>query len=189
MSRFIVKPGEITDPPEPPPPPGKKAPLLPTRTPGIVIAFQKQGSAKIQKLYYFLTNVEDYTIKQNKPFLAFLPRMQPVDSMYKAASYLSHQDKFSIIRSKVLELSQAIVEDDSGIPYRFFDHDKWDITLYGGYSAPIPLFKNKIQPDLKTAYSSGVVPVKSLDFGIGYSVSKMPSNLLVARKKQLLAQP
>ena len=184
---FIVKPEEVEE--DPPPPPGKKAPLVPKRTPGIVIAFQKQGSTKVQKLYYFSTNVEDYTIKQNKAFLAFMPRMQPIDAMYKAASYLSHQDRFSIIRSKALELSQAIVEDDSGIPYRFFDQDKWDITLYGGYSGPIPLFKNKMQPDLKAAYSSGVVPVKSLDFGIGYSVSKVQSNLLVAKKKQLPEKP
>ena len=183
---FIVKPEEVAD--DPPPAPGKKAPLAPKRTPGIVIAFQRQGSTKVQKLYYFSTNVEDYTIKQNKSFLEFLPRMHPMDAMYKAASYLSHQHRFSILRGKALELSQAIVEDDSGIPYRFFDQDKWDITLFGVYAGPIPLFKNKMQADLKAAYSSGVVPVKGLEFGIGYSVSKVQSNLLVARKKQLPGQ-
>jgi hypothetical protein len=183
---LIVKPEEIQDPAEPA---GKNASLVPRRTPGIVIAFQKEGSTKVQKLYYFSTNVEDYTIKKNKSFLAFMPRMEPMNAMYKAASYLSHRDQFSILRAKVLELSQAIVEDDSGIPYRFFDHDKWDITLYGGYSSPIPIFKTRMQPDLKTAYSSGVVPVKSLGFGIGYSVSKPMSNLLVAKKKQLAGKP
>ena len=184
---FIVKPEEVEN--DPPPAPGKKAPLVPKRTPGIVIAFQKQGSAKIQKLYYFSTNVEDYTIKMNKSFMAFLPRMQPIDAMFKAASYLTHRDTFSVIRSKTLELSQAIVEDDSGLPYRFFDHDKWDITLFGGYSSPINIFKARAQPDLKAAYSSGVVPVKALDFGIGYSVTKMPSNLLLAKKKQVAEKP
>ena len=177
---LIVKPEEVE---ETPVPAGHKAPVVPKRTPGIVVAFQKQGSSKVQKLYYFSTNVEDYTIKMNKPFMAFLPRMQPIDSMFKAASYLTHRDQFSIIRSKTLELSQAIIEDDSGIPYRFFDHDKWDITLFGGYVIPIPIFKNRLQPDLKAAYTSGV-PVKNLDFGIGYSYPKMPSNLLLAKKKE-----
>jgi hypothetical protein len=185
---FVVKPEDVKEPPVEEPPPGKKAPVVPKRTRGIVIAFQKEGSSKVQKLYYFSTNVEDSAIKLNKPFLSFMPRMQPIDAMYKAASYLSHRERFSIIRSKVLELSQAIVEDDSGIPYRFFDHDKWDITLYGGYSSPIPLFKTWTQEDLKTAYSSGVVPVKNLNFAIGYSVSKPMSNLLVAKKKALVQQ-
>jgi hypothetical protein len=181
---FIVRREDIHEAPAPEPEPGKKAPPVYKRTPGIVITFQKEGSAKVQKLYYFSTDVIDDSIKKNKPFLAFMPRMQPMDSMYKAASYLSHRDTFSIIRGKVLELSEAIVEDDSGIPYRFFDHDKWDLTLYGGYSSPIPIFKARMQPDLKEAYTSGVVPVKNLDFGIGYSVSKPTSNLLIAKKKQ-----
>jgi hypothetical protein len=181
---FIVRREDIHEAPAPEPEPGKKAPPVHKRTPGIVITFQKEGSTKVQKLYYFSTDVIDESIKKNKPFLAFMPRMQPMDSMYKAASYLSHRDTFSIIRGKVLELSQAIVEDDSGIPYRFFDHDKWDLTLYGGYSSPIPIFKARMQPDLKEAYTSGAVPVKNLDFGIGYSVSKPTSNLLIAKKKQ-----
>jgi len=180
---LIVKPEDIHEAPVPEAVPGKKTPSAAKRTPGIVIAFQKEGSSKVQRLFYFSTNVEDYTIKQNKPFMAFLPRMQPMNAMYKAASYLSHRDQFSVIRSKVLELAQAIVEDDSGIPYRFFDRDQWDVTLYGGYSSPIPIFKTRMQEDLKTAYTSGAVPVKNLNFAIGYSVSKPMSNLLVAKKK------
>ena len=183
---FIVKPEEVENDPQPAV--GKKPPLVPKRTPGIVIAFQKQGSSKVQKLYYFSTNVEDYTIKMNKPFMAFLPRMQPIDAMFKAASYLTHRDQFSVIRGKTLELSQAIIEDDSGIPYRFFDQEKFDVTLFGGYETPIPIFRARLQPDLKAAYKSGV-QVKPLDFGIGYSYPKMPSNLLLARRKELLAKP
>ncbi len=184
---LIVKPEDVED--DPPPAAGKKAPLVPKKTPGIVVAFQKQGSSKIQKLYYFSTNVEDYTIKLNKPFMAFLPRMQPIDAMFKAASYLTHRDQFSVIRSKTLELAQAVVEDDSGIPFRFFDQEKWSLTLYGAYSTPINIFKARLQPDLQAAYTNGSIPVKPLDFGIGYSVTKMPSNILLAKKKQLPAKP
>ncbi|HEY3738658.1 MAG TPA: hypothetical protein VGL53_02380 [Bryobacteraceae bacterium] len=180
---FIVRPEDVKEEPAPELVAGKKAPAPIKRTPGIVIAFRKEGGTKIQKLYYFSTDVIDLSIKKNKPFLAFLPRMEPMDAMYKAASYLSHRESFSIIRSKVLELAQAVVEDDSGIPYRFFDHDTWDITLYGGYTTPIPIFVNRMQPDLREAYKNGVIPVKSLDFGIGYSVSQHMSNLLVAKRK------
>ena len=102
----------------------------------------------------------------------------------RPASYLTHRDQFSVIRSKTLELSQAVIEDDSGIPYRYFDHEKWDLTLFGAYTSPIGIFRMRMQPDLKAAYSSGV-PVKNLDFGIGYSVTKMPSNLLLAKRKDL----
>ena len=125
----------------------------------------------------------------NKSFMAFLPRMQPIDAMFKAASYLTHRDQFSVIRGKTLELAQAIIEDDSGIPYRFFDHERFDVTLFGSYETPISIFKMRLQPDLKAAYKSGEVPVKTLDFGIGYSYPKMPSNLLLAKKKVLPAKP
>lgn len=159
------------------------------RTPGFVIEFQKEGSAKLQRLYYFSTNVENFYLEKNKPFLAFLPRLAPFDAMYKAASYLSHRDSFSTIRGKVLELAQAVVEDDSGIPYKYFDQSVWDVTLYGGYTTPIPIFKTRMQPDLKAAYTGQTVPVKKLSFGLGYAVSLPQSNVLVAIKKQLPAPP
>ena len=160
-------------------------------THGVLLEFQKEGSSQVQHLFYVSTNVEDFIIDQNKPFTNFLARMQPNDAMFKAASYLCHRDRqpgrrtptFATIREKTLEYAQAVVEDDSGIPYRLFDPNVWDIKLYGQYVTPINIFKMRVQPDLVEAYHKP--DVKKLDFGIGYSVTKMASNLMVAVKKKL----
>ncbi len=74
-----------------------------------------------------------------------------------------------------------MVEEDSGIPYHYFDQAGWDVHLFGTYSEPIQLFKSWSQADLKSAYSAGT-GVQPLDFGIGYR-HKDQSNLLVAVRK------
>jgi len=90
-----------------------------------------------------------------------------------------HKPYFSTIRGTILAKSRVVVEEDSGIPYRYFDQ-AWDVRLFGTYSEPIQLFKDWNQDDLKTAYSgTGVLP---LDFGIGYR-HRGQSNLLVAVRK------
>jgi len=43
-----------------------------------------------------------------------------VTSYFKATSYMTHKAQFSMIRDQVLAKSDAILQDDSGIPYRFF---------------------------------------------------------------------
>lgn len=101
---------------------------------------------------------------------------------FKAASYLMHDSGFSGIRDWVLGNCRAVVQDDSGIPYRNFDASKWDVRLFGNYEAPIELFAKHMQPDLKTAYDTtgGGPPVP---FGSGYQIRDYNANLLVAVRK------
>ncbi|RYD63382.1 MAG: hypothetical protein EOP83_12340 [Verrucomicrobiaceae bacterium] len=101
---------------------------------------------------------------------------------FKAASYLMHDSGFTGIRDWVLGNSSAIVQDDSGIPYRNFDASKWDIRLFGNYEAPIALFAKHMQPDLKAAYNAtGGGP--TVPFGSGYQIRDYNANLLIAVKK------
>ncbi|MEK7949702.1 hypothetical protein [Luteolibacter soli] len=101
---------------------------------------------------------------------------------FKAASYLMHDSGFSGIRDWVLGNCHAVVEDDSGIPYRNFDANKWNIHLFGNYEAPIELFAKHMQPDLKAAYdATGGGP--AVPFGSGYQIRDYNANLLVAVKK------
>jgi hypothetical protein len=101
---------------------------------------------------------------------------------FKAASYLMHDSGFSGIRDWVLGNCHAVVQDDSGIPYRNFDASKWDVRLFGNYEAPIELFAKHMQPDLKAAYdSTGGGP--TVPFGSGYQIRDYNANLLIAVKK------
>ena len=92
-----------------------------------------------------------------------------------------HKQEFSIIRERVLSNSVAVLQDDSGVPYRFFAAAPWTVQLYGTYVQPYGSFRWLQQPDLRDAYvSSGPKP---LNFRIGYGYGRIPSNLLLARKR------
>ena len=74
--------------------------------------------------------------------------------------------------------SAVILQDDSGIPYRFFNPADWRIQLYGAYDRPYGSFRWLEQPDLKKAYAT--LTPKPLGFRIGYGFSRIPSNLQLA---------
>lgn len=90
---------------------------------------------------------------------------------------MTHKDMFSLIRNATLASSNAVLQDDSGIPYRYFPSTDWRVHLFGGYSRPYGSFKWMQQPDLQKAYAAEAKP---LAFRIGYGFSKVPSNLLLA---------
>ncbi len=101
---------------------------------------------------------------------------------FKAASYLPHDSSFSGIRDWVLGNCRVVLQDDSGIPYRYYDRSQWDVTLFGTYDRPIPLFSEWRQPDLVAAYDA-VGPLPRIPFGSGYHVRMDDANLQVYRRK------
>jgi hypothetical protein len=101
---------------------------------------------------------------------------------FKAASYLMHDSGFSGIREWVLGNCRNVVQDDSGIPFRYYDSSRWDIRLHGDYDSPIPLFAKHAQPDLRAAYDAiGSGP--PVPFGSGYHIRADEANLLIAVKR------
>jgi hypothetical protein len=100
---------------------------------------------------------------------------------FKAASYLMHDDRFSKVRNFYLSNSNAILQDDSGIPFRYFDQGKWSIRYFGNYQQPIDLFAKHAQADLRAAYASN--PSSSIPFGSGYHYSAENANLILAIRR------
>jgi len=154
----------------------------PEKNKGVLIEFQREGSEEVKRLAYFSVNVHNESLKDNKAFAAYMDQLKPMSSFFKSASYLPHRDDFSLIRDMVLAKSSAIAQDDTGIPFRFFDQGKWDVNLYGKYTQPYGTFKYRKQADLKVAFDKGQ-NVKDLGFFIGYGYGRAPSNLLVARRR------
>jgi hypothetical protein len=145
---------------------------------GVTISFRAKNSESVQQLYYFSADLANSGLTPNAGFRQFLDGLNTgTFTFIKAASYLMHIRYFSMIRSLILNKSRVIVQEDSGIPFHFFDRSIWDIQLYGSYSEPIKKFKEYFDQDLKDAYAAGAPP---LNFRIGYSPQ---SNLLVARRK------
>ncbi|HEY4788812.1 MAG TPA: hypothetical protein VIH57_22330 [Bacteroidales bacterium] len=150
-----------------------------TKHNAVELKFRNPGDTMIRHIYYLSTNLADPALKENKPFYKFLENIDDNSISYiKSATYLMHKTYFSIIRNTVLNKSTMILQDDSGIAYKFFDKDKWDISLYGTYEKPISLFKDFYEPDLFEAFKKSAKP---LNYRIGYSKK---SALLLAVKKQ-----
>ena len=145
--------------------------------PGVKIVFSEGGGPE-QTLYYFGTNIADGSFERSG-FSAFLAKLGPADSLLKSASYLLHQSHFAKVRRLLLENSETIVQDDSGIPLVYFEPRRWRFLAFGRYEGPISIFANFYQPRMAQLFQ-GPNPI---DFGIGYRWRKNESNLTVAQKQ------
>ena len=149
-------------------------------THGVKIGFFGPGG-RAQTLYYFTADLSDDGIKANPAIHRFSESLGIGHSLLKAASYLMHAGGFDRTREFLLTHSNVIVEDDSGIPYRYLSPAKWNVRLFGNYRAPIELFKQYPQPALAEAFVGSAAP--DLHFGFGYRWQRRESCLLLARRK------
>ena len=149
---------------------------------GVQVDFVTDADGSAHKLYYFSTNLADNRLKANTGFLAFMAQLKDATTYFKATSYMTHKPEFSEIRDQVLAHSVAVLQDDSGIPYRYFGAEPWHVRLFGDYERPYGSFRWLEQKDLRKAYTTSAQP---LNFQIGYGFRKVPSNLMFASKGNL----
>ncbi|WP_013322357.1 hypothetical protein [Gloeothece verrucosa] len=150
--------------------------------PGVKIYFVPQGETTPRTLYYFSTDLSNDGLKKTPEFAEFVKKVNSPVTYLKAASYLMYNDSFSTIRNAILTQSNHVLQDDSGMPVKFFAQQKWNLKFYGNYTQPIGLFSNRYQPDLHKIYQSGK-SIKPLNFGIGYKFGVNESNLMLANHK------
>jgi hypothetical protein len=150
---------------------------------GCKVVFQPDSSDEQKTLYYFSMDLGDIGLNKTPYVLTYLKELDFRTTYLKSASYLMHKDYFSKIRKQILTGTTFLLQDDSGIPLRFFTPENWDLTFYGTYDKPIPLFENWFQKDLAEAFKDSV-RVRPLPFGIGYDWQEKTSNLMLAKKKQ-----
>jgi hypothetical protein len=115
---------------------------------------------------------------QQKPQL--VAQIEACDvALIKAAMYSLAEPRFSTLRNLILGHASLLVQDDTGIPFRFFDAS-WTTRPFGRYEAPRPPFEERFQPELRALYDRrNPAP---LGFGIGYAIEAKRSNLLLASK-------
>ena len=131
--------------------------------------FFKSGTNKLQTLYFLSTDLSNGGFPENKQLMAYVDKLDKATTacFIKSASYLMHMTYFSKIREAILSHVSAIMQDDSGIPWRYYDQSKWAIQLYGSFSKPISMFGKYPQPDLREAYMT--MNPKPINFRMGYA--------------------
>jgi hypothetical protein len=149
------------------------------RAPRAVTITYSSPRGGLRTLYYFRTNLTDAGVRASG-FLKFCRRLGEGVSLIKSASYLMHGGNFSQVRDFLLQRSAVIVQDDSGIPLRYFNLADWTFKPYGRYLGPTDEFKRHYQKDLEELFKRGAARIK---FGIGYRWHHSRTNILLARKR------
>src|SRR5690606_27016209 len=101
---------------------------------GVKITFTGR-EGKAQTLYYFQTDLSNGGTTRSG-FLKFCEQLGLAEVFIKSASYLLHSDNFSTVRGFLLARGTAVVQDDSGIPVRYFPTQDWQLRPFGRYLGP-----------------------------------------------------
>jgi hypothetical protein len=148
--------------------------------PGVRISFRSGGGT--QTMYYFKADLSNGG--SGMAVLNFCRRLGSNGlGLLKAASYLLHSDGFSKSREFLLSECRVIVQDDSGIPLRFFGPDRWQLRFFGRYTNTTGgIFAKYYQVDLAEAFAR--VQPAPLDFQISYQYDPKEANVMVATRSQ-----
>ena len=151
---------------------------------GIRIAFNAAGSEENhpQTLYYFRLNLYNQAFDRNRHFLSFLRGLAPFTTFMKSASYVMFDAQVSTARQFMLDQSRYIVQEDSGIPLKYFEPSLWSLRFYGHYVKPISAFSQDYQEALASIYKADK-KIKPLPFGFGYYFNPGEANLMFAERR------
>ncbi|MGB8356119.1 MAG: hypothetical protein WCD79_19640 [Chthoniobacteraceae bacterium] len=142
------------------------------------IHFVAATGGRERSLYYFSADLSNAGMGRRSAFLNFLNSVHPDAAYVKSASYLMHEEEFSAVRNYLLTQCSTIVQDDSGVPLRYFDTRRWTLQLYGAYSAPLNIFAKYYQQDLADLYAK--TTTAPLTFGAGYHWDPKTATVIVA---------
>lgn len=155
----------------------KVEPAFAERKNAIKISFFYNG--KKRTVTFIKTSLDNKGID-----IALLKSLLPFDVVFfKAASYLPHQNNFSIFRKFILENARMLVQDSTGIPYKYIK-DNFELTLHGQYLSPYKFPGGFEQNDYR-CYSKSLNK-EQLPFCFGYGCRFVPTNILVAIPKAKL---
>lgn len=150
---------------------------------GVEIIFTKGPGHPLKRLRYFRLDIGNGS-SQLPRFLAYAKKYGTFSTIVKSASYLMTWHTFSDIRNFVLNNSETILQDDSGIPFQYLRKGPWNLTAFGKYHYPLPVFRDRYQRDLEqyvAQNSKGPIPFV---YGYGYGYADMTYHLILARKKE-----
>lgn len=152
---------------------------------GVRIQFLAPGDSVPRDLVYLSMKMSPETGEKNEGADAFLKKLGSLNTFMKSAVYLLHEPDFRRTCEFIIGRSSAVLQDDTGMPYCYFNRSQWDISLYGTYTKGfrlkgIPNPPN--QGDLATDYLAGSRPLP-FNFGYGIMRKDKKSNLMLIVKK------
>ena len=135
---------------------------------------------KAHELSYFSLDATDKALQAYPDFLDWVGRNKPASALVKSASYLLHDNQFSKTRDMILASADILVQDDTGVPYRYIKQANWNTKLFGKYHRPIKPMEWGYQSDLDKAFKE--VKGEPLPFPFGYHWKGQESGLILATR-------
>jgi hypothetical protein len=145
------------------------------------IEFTAADGGAPQWLYYISVDATDRELEFYPGFLDWIKRHGRVSVLLKSASYLLHDQQFTKTRDMILSTADYVIQDDTGLPYRYLNHLPWHVKLYGRYTKPIKALRYGYQADLESAYESDRA-LPELPFSFGYHWRGKKSGILVGSR-------
>ncbi len=148
----------------------------------VKIYFKNSKNNSIQMVSYMKCDLSDGAYAKNTGLKTLFTKMKPCITYLKSASYLLHYGFFSSFRNVIMSKTKTLLEDDTGVPYKYFSGDKWYVCLYGTYVKPVSDFSGVFQTDLAQAYNDTILrKPKKLPFSLGYHWNTTKQNLIKAQ--------
>jgi hypothetical protein len=156
--------------------------------PGVEVKLQAKGGLE-KTVTYLSADLSDWKLGITKEAaLKYVRTLGSLTTYVKSATYLMHKTYFNKVRNLILDQSNFILQDDSGIAMKYFPASDWKFTYYGTYKRPINMFAKQYQPALTAAYTDSINPPRPLPFGTGYNWRQNDSNLLLAHRTKPVAE-
>ncbi|MDP9152362.1 MAG: hypothetical protein M3O36_20745 [Myxococcota bacterium] len=151
------------------------------------LSFRRAGDdrAPVQMLRHLSFNLDDAHLKADPSLIAYLNTLAPagrVAAMTKAATHLLWNDHFSLVRGWLLDHTDWMISDSTGIPPRIAGPAGFTQDTYGMFDGPAPfgMPDGRDGDDLKKLFKSR--PARDLAFRYGYPDRSGHAHLVVTHR-------
>lgn len=155
------------------------------RVQGYRVRFRDGRTGVSKELIYLSARIDNALFSTTTAEGKFFHTIHNPSVMLKAAVYLLHSPNYRGAADYLLETADVILQDDSGLPYRYYEPSRWDVELYGSFVAPPRMtgIEYYPQPDLVKAFKEKALDLP-FDFGYGQVEPTNKSGILLAFKRK-----
>lgn len=140
-------------------------------------------TSAVRVLRHIAFNLDDEHLKADPRLLACLSSKGKVAAMTKAASHLLWNDHFALIRGWLLDHTDWMISDSTGVPPRFAQAAGFSQQAYGRFDGPAPfgLIDARDANDFKHLFATE--PERELTFRYGYPDKDGHAHLIVTKRE------
>jgi hypothetical protein len=148
----------------------------------VELRFRAGDSGPVRVLRHIAFNLDDAHLKDDPSLLAHLTTKGKVAAMTKAASHLLWNEHFTAIRGWLIDHTDWMISDSTGIPPRFADPAGYVQDTYGTFDGPalFGLYDKRDADDFKRLFKAE--PTRELPFRYGYPDQAGHAHMIVTRR-------